>query len=56
MYQLIRAYNDLTSVTEHCDDIVSALNAAAIYLTDSECWRVMIVNIETGAIILNYSR
>lgn len=55
-YMVIRAYNDITSGTEKTDSISSALSACAIYLEDSDCFTVKIVDCETGKLILDYVR
>ncbi len=56
MYTVLRAYDDLTSSTEHTDNISSALSAAAIYLEDGCCFTVKIWETASGKIILDYYR
>lgn len=56
MYQIIRSYNNFTSATEHTDSITSALSAAAVYLEDPDCARIIIYDITTGKTIVDYRR
>ena len=56
MFMIIRAYNDFTSSTEHANDIVSALNASAIYLEDPNCWMIKIIEVANGKVIMDYWR
>lgn len=56
MYQVIRAYSDFTSMTEHTDSITSALSAAAIYLEDPDCVRMIVYDTKTGKTIVDYQR
>lgn len=56
MYQVIRGYNDFTSMTEHTDSITSALTAAAIYLEDPDCFTVKIYDVKNEKIVLDYYR
>lgn len=56
MYQIIRAYSDFTSMTEHTDSITSALSAAAIYLEDPDCVRMIVYDTKTGKTIVDYQR
>lgn len=56
MYFLTRAYTDCTSMSEHGDDIVAMLEAAAIYLRDRDCWAVSITDTKTGNLILQFYR
>lgn len=54
MYLIIRAYKDFTSMTEHTDNIANAFAACAIYLEDSECITVKIVDTQNEKIIADY--
>ena len=54
MYLIIRAYKDFTSMTEHTDSIANAFAACAIYLEDSECITVKIVDTQNEKIIADY--
>lgn len=56
MYQVIRAYNDFTSASEHTDSIINALTAAAIYLEDPDCFTVKIVDVKNEKIVMDYYR
>ena len=56
MYQIIRAYNDFTSMTEHADSITSVLTAATIYLEDPDCVRIVVYDTKTGKTIVDYQR
>ena len=59
MYMMIRAYDDCTCMTERSDNIVSLLEAAAIYLRDESCFSVKIweeLPENDTRIILNYYR
>lgn len=56
MYELVRAYNDCTSMSEHSDDIVALLEAAAIYLRDRSCWSLHIYDNKHDCIVLTYYR
>ena len=55
-YQLIRAYDDCSSATECADSIVNLLAAAAIYLEDTSCVKVEIVDRENNKTIMDYWR
>ncbi len=54
MYQVIRAYNDCSCMSEHTDSITSALSAAAIYLEDPDCLTVKIYDTRDKKFILDY--
>lgn len=54
MFMLLRIYNDCTSVTEHTNDMPSALRACSIYLEAPDCIGVKIWNTKTGEEVLNY--
>lgn len=41
-YRITRVYDDNTCAQETTSDIVAALEAAAIYLRDESCWKLMI--------------
>ena len=56
MYQIIRGYNDFTSMTERTDSITRALSAAAIYLEDPDCFTVKIFDEKNEKIVLDYYR
>lgn len=55
-YQLIRVYNDFTSTTESSDSITTLLNAAAIYLEDTDCVIIKIIDRINNKIILDFVR
>lgn len=55
-YQLIIVWNDLSSKSENTDDIVSALNAAAIYIMDSTCIGVSIYDWQEKKTTLDWHR
>ncbi len=40
-YRITRVYDDTTCAQETTNDIVTALEAAAIYLRDGSCWRLI---------------
>lgn len=46
-YRITRAYDDNTCAQETTSDIVAALEAAAIYLRDESCWKLMIEQLNT---------
>lgn len=56
MYKVFRIYEDIGTICESSDDIVSSLNAAAIYLMDPDCIGIKIWRAATGEIILDYWR
>lgn len=56
MYQVIRAYNDCSCMSEHTDSITSALSAAAIYLEDPDCLTVKIYDTRDKKFVLDYYR
>lgn len=56
MYQVFRLYNDMGSICERSEDIISSLNAAAIYLMDPTCIGIKIWRTSNGEIILDYWR
>ena len=41
-YRITRVYDDNTCAQETANDIVAVLEAAAIYLRDGSCWKLMI--------------
>lgn len=55
-YQLIVIWNDISSKTESCNDIVAAMNAAAIYMMDNTCIRVSIYDWQEKKDILDWNR
>lgn len=46
-YRITRVYNDNTCAQEATCNIVAALEAAAIYLRDESCWKLMIEQLNT---------
>lgn len=57
MFTLLRVYDDWSSATEQCNDMVAALEAAAIALRDPSCISVKIWERQVGgAIIMDYYR
>lgn len=55
-YQLIRVYNDFTSATESNDSITTLLNVAAIYLEDTDCVIIKIIDRINNKIVLDFMR
>lgn len=55
-YQCIIVYDDFACKTECVDDIVPALQAAAIYLYDSSCIIVEIWDNKTEKFVLDFTR
>lgn len=55
-YHMVTAYDDFAAKDEHTDDIISALETAAIYLRDNTCWRVSIWDTVTETWVLDYCR
>lgn len=55
-YQLIVVWDDISSKTESCDDIIAALNAATIYMMDHSCVQVSIYDWKELKDILNWNR
>ena len=55
-YQLITVYSDQVSKAEVTDDIISALQTAAIYLYDRNCEGVEIYDFVRGESVLNFWR
>ena len=49
-YQIVRAYDDQTSATETAENIVAALEAAAIYLRDKSCCSLSIWELDEDII------
>lgn len=56
MYQLIIAWDDFSSKSENAPDIISALEAAAIYIRDQHCCDVHIYDIVKKEDVMNWSR
>lgn len=55
-YFIVRAYDDCVCGSEHVETISNALSAAAIYLEDTSCVSLTIIDAETGKVILSYGR
>ena len=55
-YQIIRAYEDCACATEMSNDLISVLNACAIYWEDSTCWSIEVYDNVTKTFIINLSR
>lgn len=55
-YQLIVVWDDISSKTESCNDIVAVMNAAAIYMMDNTCIRVSIYDWQEKKDILDWNR
>ena len=55
-YQIIRAYEDCACATEMSNDLISILNACAIYWEDPTCWSIEVYDNVTKTFIINLSR
>jgi len=55
-YHIVVAYEDQTSKSEHCDDIIAALQAVSIYLGDRDCWRALIWDERFETCVLDFRR
>lgn len=55
-YQLIVVWDDISSKTESCDDIIAALNAATIYMMDPSCISTTIYDWKEQKDILHWNR
>ena len=55
-YQIIIVYDDYGTKTEHTDNIISALEAIAIYLRDSTCIIAKVWDENEKEWIVNYWR
>ena len=56
MYQIVIAWNDQTSKSEHIDNIISALEALAIYMRDPDCERANIYDCVKNELIFKWCR
>lgn len=54
MFQIIRIYDDFTSMNETTKYITDAFASIAIYLEDPHCVGIKIVDLEKGLVITNY--
>ena len=54
MYQIIRIYDDFTSINETAKYITLIFSAIAIYLEDPHCIGVKVINLSSGEVIVNY--
>lgn len=55
-YQLIVVWDDISSKTESCNDIIAALNAATIYMMDTSCNHVSIYDWKKHKDVLDWNR
>ena len=55
-YHMTTNYNDGFRKDEYTDDIISALEAAAIYLRDPDCWRVAVFDTILKSWTIDYMR
>lgn len=55
-YQLIVVWDDISSKTECCNDIIAALNAATIYMMDNSCVQVSIRDWKENKDVLDWNR
>lgn len=55
-YQLIRAYEDCTCMTETSDNLVRLLNATAIYMEDDTLTQISIWECGVDGYVLSWNR
>lgn len=55
-YQIICAYEGCACATKMSNDLISVLNACAIYWKDSTCWSIEVYDNVTETFIINLGR